>query len=102
MYLKILDISLLTFRIDSRCFDWGGREDLDQETKVQLHRRERERERERESERDDPGEVAQSCPTLCDPIDCSPPGSSVHGIFQARVLEWVAISFSRGSSQPRD
>jgi len=40
-------------------------------------------------------EVAQSCPTLCDPMDCSPPGSSVHGIFQARVLEWVAISFSR-------
>ena len=47
-------------------------------------------------------EVAQSCPTLCDPMDCSIPGSSVHGIFQARVLEWVAISFSRGSSQPRD
>ena len=47
-------------------------------------------------------EVAQSCPTLCDPMDCSPPGSSVHGIFQVRVLEWVAISFSRGSSQLRD
>ena len=47
-------------------------------------------------------EVAQSCPTLCDPMDCSLPGSSVHGIFQARVLEWVAISFSRESSQPRD
>ena len=47
-------------------------------------------------------EVAQSCPTLCDPMDCSPPGSSVHGILQARILEWVAISFSRGSSQPRD
>ena len=47
-------------------------------------------------------EVAQSCPTLCDPKDCSLPRSSVHGIFQARVLEWVAISFSRGSSQPRD
>ena len=46
-------------------------------------------------------EVAQSCPTLCDPIDCSVPGSSVHGIFQAIVLEWIAISFSRGSSQPR-
>ena len=45
---------------------------------------------------------AQSCPTLCDPVDCSLPGSSVHGIFQARVLEWVAISFSRRSSQPRD
>ena len=37
----------------------------------------------------------QSCPTLCDPMDCSPPGSSVHRIFQARVLEWVAIAFSR-------
>ena len=47
-------------------------------------------------------EVAQSCPILCDPMDCSLPGSSVHGIFQARVLEWVAISFSRGSSWPRD
>ena len=43
-------------------------------------------------------EVAQSCLTLCDPMDCSLPGSSVHGIFQAKVLEWVAISFSRGSS----
>ena len=47
-------------------------------------------------------EATQSCPTLCDPMDCSPTGSSVRGIFQARVLEWVAISFSRGSSQPRD
>ena len=47
-------------------------------------------------------EVAQLCPTLCDPVDCSPPGSSLHGILQARVLEWVAISFSRGSSRPRD
>ena len=46
-------------------------------------------------------EVAQLCLTLCDPMDCSLPGSSVHGIFQARVLEWAAISFSRGSSQPR-
>ena len=46
--------------------------------------------------------VSQSCPTLCDPMDCSPPGSSVHGILQARILEWVAIPFSRGSSQPRD
>ena len=39
-------------------------------------------------------EVAQSCPTLSDPMDCSPPGSSIHGLFQARVLEWVAIAFS--------
>ena len=44
----------------------------------------------------------QSCPTLCDPIDGSPPGSPVSGSLQARILEWVAISFSRGSSQPRD
>ena len=47
-------------------------------------------------------EVAQSCPTLCDPVDCSPPGSSVHVILQARILEWVAISISKESSQPRD
>ena len=39
-------------------------------------------------------EAAQSCPTLCDPVDSSPPGSSVHGILPARILEWVAISFS--------
>ena len=46
--------------------------------------------------------VAQSCPTLCDPMDCSLPGSSVHGILQARRLVWVAISSSKGSSRPRD
>ena len=46
--------------------------------------------------------VAQSCPAVCDPMDCSPPGSSVHGILQARILEWAAISSSRRSSQPRD
>ena len=46
--------------------------------------------------------VTQSCLTLCDTIDCSPPGSSVHGVFQARILEWVAISPSRGASQLRD
>ena len=45
--------------------------------------------------------VAQSFLTLCDPMDCCPPDSSVHGIIQARILEWVAISYSRGSSQPR-
>ena len=44
--------------------------------------------------------VAQSCPTLCDPMDCSPPGSSVHWILQARILEWVAVPSCRGSSQP--
>ena len=42
------------------------------------------------------------CQMVCDPMDCSPPGSSAHEILQARILEWVAISFSRGSSQPRD
>ena len=42
------------------------------------------------------------CPTLCDPRDCSPPGSSVHGVLQARILQWVAMSSSRGSSPPRD
>ena len=47
-------------------------------------------------------EVTQSCPTLCDPVDCSLQGASLHGILRARVLEWVAISFSRGSSRPRD
>ena len=46
--------------------------------------------------------VAQSCPTLGDPMDRSPSGSSVHGILQARILEWVAIPFSRGSSRPKD
>ena len=46
--------------------------------------------------------VAQLCLSFWDPADCSPPGSTVHGILQARILEWVAIPFSRGSSQPRD
>ena len=46
--------------------------------------------------------VAQSCKTVCDPMHCSPPGCSVHGIFQARIPEWVVISFSRGSSRSRD
>ena len=45
---------------------------------------------------------AQSCLILCDPMDCNPTGSSVHGIFQARILEWVAIAYSRGTSWPRD
>ena len=43
-----------------------------------------------------------SCPTLCDPRDCTPPGSSVYGVLQARILEWVAMPFSRRSSPPRD
>ena len=45
--------------------------------------------------------VTQSCPTLCNPMDCSPPGSSVHGILQARILEYIAVPSSRRSSQPR-
>ena len=62
-----------------------------------------------EIQRKDPGIVtsccclvANSCPTLCNPWDCSPPDFFVHGISQARILDWVAISFSRGSSWPRD
>ena len=47
-------------------------------------------------------QLLQSCLTLCDPMDCSPPDSSVHGILQTTILEWVAIPSSRGSSQPRD
>ena len=46
--------------------------------------------------------VAQLCPTFCNPTYCSPPGFSVHGVLQARILEWIAIHFSRGTSQPRD
>ena len=46
--------------------------------------------------------VAQLCPALCDPVESSPPGSSVHGVLQARVLEWVAIPFSRRSFQHRN
>ena len=46
--------------------------------------------------------IAQSCLTLCDPMDCWPPGCTVHGILQARIVEWIAIPFSRGSSWPRD
>ena len=46
--------------------------------------------------------ILQACPTLCDPMDCSPPGSPVHGVLQARVLEWVAMPSSRGSSLSRD
>ena len=45
---------------------------------------------------------AQSCPTLFNPMDCNPPDSSIHGILQTRILEWVAVSFSKGSSWPRD
>ena len=47
-------------------------------------------------------QLLNCCLTLCDPLDCSPPGSSVHGVLQARILGWFTIPFSRGSSQPRD
>ena len=56
----------------------------------------------KKAERKEESEVTQSCLTLWDPMVCSLPASSVHGIFQVRVLEWVAISLSRGSSQLRD
>ena len=46
--------------------------------------------------------VAQLCPTRCNHVDCSPPGSSIHGILYARILKWVAMPSSRGSSQPKD
>ena len=49
-----------------------------------------------------PAESLQSCPTLCDPVDCSPSGSSIHAMLQARILECVAMPSSRGSSHPRD
>ena len=49
-----------------------------------------------------PAQSLQSCLTLCDPLDCRPPGSSVHGILQSRILEWVAMPFSGGSSSSRD
>ena len=56
--------------------------------------------KERKKERKKEKKIAQSCPTLFDPMDCSLPGSSVHGIFQARILEWVAISFSGDLPNP--
>ena len=62
--------------------------------KVSFHSNPKERKKE--------SEVAQSCSALCDPMDCNLPGFPIHGIFQARVLEWVAIFFSRESSWPRD
>ena len=71
------------------CVDWGKR---DSEVGSGCNR----------EDRGMHGLVSQSCLTLCDPMDCSPPGSSVHGVSQARMLEWAAISFSRGSSWPRD
>jgi len=79
---------------EDECGDSGTRDSNDDSVYVCVCARARMRARARE--------CAQSCPTLCDPMDCSLPVSSVHEIFQARVLEWVAIPFSRGSSWPRD
>ena len=70
--------------------------------KVSFHSNPKERQGQRLIKVKSESEVTQSCPTLCDLMDCSLPGSFVHGIFQVIVLEWIAISFSRGSSQPRD
>ena len=67
------------------------------EDTLQIAEKRREAKGKGERERKE-SEVAQSCPTLCNPMNCSLPRSSVHGIFQARILEGVAISFSRGSS----
>ena len=73
-----------------------------QRKKERKKKRKKERRKERKKERKKENEVAQTCPTLCNPVDYSLPSSSVHEILQARVLEWVAISFSRGSSLPRN
>ena len=76
--------------------------------KISQSRVKKKKERERERKRKNNiysvkwSEVAQSCLTLCNPMNYSLPGSSIRGIFQARILEWAAISFSRGSSWPRD
>ena len=80
----------------------GKKEGKKKREKERKEEREKGRKEGRKEGRKKESEIARSCPTLCDPVDCSPPGSSVHGILQARILEWVAISFSRGSSQPRD
>ena len=74
-------------KLDRQRVEKGGTAEDPQEHLAYLSRKKDERKK-----------VAQLCPTLCDPMDCSPPGSSDHGIFQARILEWVAISFARGSS----
>ena len=81
---------------------WSGKKEREKERKRERKREKKERKKRKGRKKGKEKEVAWSCLTLCDPTDCSLPGSSVHGIFQARVLEWVAISFSRGSSRPRD
>ena len=96
--LHMLTLSLI------RCMTWRNCSDFSNTdffpcvwmSEIMMLASYKERKRKKESE------VAQSCLTLCDPMDCRLSGSSVHGIFQARVLEWIAISFSRGSSRPRN
>ena len=85
-------------------FPWGSQTSWDSHNHnglIHPSLREDHREAEGWAKERSESEVVQSCLTLCDPMDCSLPGSSVYGIFQARILEWVAISFSI-SSRPRD
>ena len=82
--------------VDSRSWWWTGKPDVLQFTGSQRVRHDW------ATELNCLYSVAQLCPTLCDPMDCSLPGPSVHGIFQARILEQIAISYSRGSSRTRD
>ena len=77
----------LVRKIDSTCYNWKIPH---VSTKTQ------------ESQINQSSSVAQSRPTLCDPMDCNSPSSSIHGIIQARILEWVTMPISRGSSQPKD
>ena len=84
--MSLMPVESDTRKLEARARVWAGVE----------------RERERERQRMCACLVSQQCLTLCDPMDCSPQGSSVYEILQARILEWVAIPFSWGSSQPRD
>ena len=71
----------------------------------EINYKEKKKKQEKTAENTNMWRLSVSCsvfPTLCDPVDCSPPGSSVHGILQARILEWVAMPYSRGSAQSRD
>ena len=101
--IDILEISKLKltrkdqFKSDDHYIYYCGQESL-RRNRVAIMVNKRVQNAVKESE----SEVVQSCPTLCDPVDCSLPGFSIHGILQARILEWVTISFSRGSSRPRD
>ena len=69
------------------------------ERRLERQKKKKRKDRMRSGYTESESEVAQSCPTLCDPMDCSLSGSSVHGIFQARVLEWTAISFSEAEDK---